>query len=360
MTAVRDVTVLHGAGTQDVMEKSPDSGRNAPPLVTTTPLSIIVPIFNVEQYLPRCLDSLLATDGIEHTELIIVDDEGSKDNSGMIALSYAEKYSFIRYYLKENGGLSDARNYGLRHATGKYVVFFDSDDKVNPEAFSQIISAAMRNNADVLLWDGVAIDENDNVIASEMDLILVHAGIDRDGSMISGTEALVKQILDHDKIAMTAWLRACRRTYLLEHDLFFESGLLHEDELWTPQVLTGAAKVLYIPEKAYFYRIRENSLMKNPSMESQQRRALAYTYIMNSLYNHYRTHVRDKKHLRILLGNWADTYLWGITAYGIGRFENSKEIPRCRIFASARTCKSRLKSAFLVVMGAKAYGRMTS
>ena len=100
-------------------------------------ISVIVPVYNVSAYLPRCLESLVAQTLTEY-EVILVND-GSTDASGEICQTYADKYpALIQYYEKENGGLSDARNYGLPYATGQYVLFIDSDDYVEPEMLARM------------------------------------------------------------------------------------------------------------------------------------------------------------------------------------------------------------------------------
>ena len=100
-------------------------------------LSIVIPVYNVEDYLDRCLSSVISASGIQMTEIILVDD-GSTDKSGRIADSYADQYEYIESFHKTNGGLSDARNYGLEKAKGKYVVFIDSDDMVVPDGLDRV------------------------------------------------------------------------------------------------------------------------------------------------------------------------------------------------------------------------------
>lgn len=318
-------------------------------------LSVVVPVYNVAQYLSKCIDSLLNTEGIEKTEIILVDD-GSTDESGKIADSYAGKFTIIDCYHKENGGLSDARNYGLNRAKGKYVFFCDSDDMVVPDKFRKIIEAAAQSNADVLLWDGVTINEKDEVIKSEMDLILVHGGLESAGEMITGTDAMVSQIKDHGKIAMTAWLKAVRREYLLDKELLFEAGIFHEDELWTPQVMTGALKVLYIPEKVYCYRLREDSLMT--SAKNQSKHAEDQIRVLNQIFDHYEANISDKSKRDVLLANWAETYLWTIKNYEVWKYGCSKKIPRGRILSSAKSFKTGCKALLLRVFGVKFYCRI--
>ena len=316
-------------------------------------LSIVIPVFNVEKYLGRCLDELLKTNKIGNTEIIIVDD-GATDTSGSIADSYAEKYEFISCFHKANGGLSDARNYGLEKASGKYVFFLDPDDMVVPSAMEKIIDTADKTDADVLLWDGVTINEEGSVIASDLDLILVHKGLPQN-SIMTGIEAMVKQIEDHNKIAMTAWLRAVRRDFLKENDLLFEKGLIHEDELWTPQVMCCAEKVMYIPEKAYCYRIRENSITNSDAGEEH---AKAFIRIMDELYGLYTGKVSDQRAQSLLLGSWADTYFWEIKSLEFYKFECRDQLPCRKIMKSGKGFKNKLKGFILNVFGVKNYCKM--
>ena len=106
-------------------------------------LSIIIPIYNVADSLRRCVDSVLAQ-RISDCELLLVDD-GSTDESGRIADEYAAKHACIRCFHKPNGGLSDARNFGLQHAVGRYVTFVDSDDEVAADTYAPLLDALAKH-----------------------------------------------------------------------------------------------------------------------------------------------------------------------------------------------------------------------
>ena len=110
-------------------------------------ISIIVPVYNVEEYLKQCLDSILEQTFSDY-EVILVND-GSTDNSGLICQEYAEKDSRIRYFEKENGGLSDARNYGIEQAQGEYLTFVDSDDFLDKMHLNVLYTALVSNNVDI-------------------------------------------------------------------------------------------------------------------------------------------------------------------------------------------------------------------
>jgi len=113
--------------------------------------SIIIPIYKVEKYLNEAIDSVLMQTFKDY-ELILVDD-GSPDKCGEICDEYSQRYSFIRTFHKQNGGLSDARNYGLQYANGEYIIFLDSDDKYATEDFLKNVSKEIENHKpDMVIW----------------------------------------------------------------------------------------------------------------------------------------------------------------------------------------------------------------
>ena len=116
-----------------------------------TKVSIIVPVYNVEQYLEKCLNSLV-NQTIKDFEIIIVND-GTKDSSQKIIDKYAKNYSFIKSYIKENGGLSSARNYGIKKATGEYLAFVDSDDYVTEDMYEKMYQKAKEKDFDMVVCD---------------------------------------------------------------------------------------------------------------------------------------------------------------------------------------------------------------
>lgn len=125
-------------------------------------VSVIVPVYNVEHYLAKCLDSLV-NQSLQNIEIIIVND-GSKDGSGNIIQQYSEKYSDkIKAFTKENGGLSDARNFGIDQATGDYLGFVDSDDYVSGTMFEDMLNLAEKNDAEMVVCNIQKVNENGNV-----------------------------------------------------------------------------------------------------------------------------------------------------------------------------------------------------
>lgn len=118
-------------------------------------VSIIVPVYNTEKYLKKCLDSLV-NQTIKNIEILVVND-GSSDNSQKIINEYAEKYSFVKSLIKTNGGLSDSRNYAIPYTTGEYIGFVDSDDYVEPDMYEKMYNEAKQKNLDLIecnfIWE---------------------------------------------------------------------------------------------------------------------------------------------------------------------------------------------------------------
>lgn len=223
--------------------------------MNATMFSIIVPIYKVEKYLMRCIDSVLAQT-YSDLEIILVDD-GSPDACPQICDEYAQEDTRIRVVHQKNGGLSDARNTGIKLATGTYIVFLDSDDALTPTAcadFAARIAGGVL--PDVLAGSACRIcGEDRNYMNNEL-LEGVTSGQDHLLAMLSASTS-----------SMTAWCNIYRRIFLLEENLWFEKGLLHEDERWTPLVFLKAKSVLNTNLVFYTYYIREDSITQSKSKQ---------------------------------------------------------------------------------------------
>ena len=206
-------------------------------------------MYNVERYLVKCLDSILQQDFNDYEVLLI--DDGSPDNSGIIADDYDRKYTNIKSYHKINGGLSDARNYGLSHATGTYVLFVDSDDYLAEGSLSSLAKALVNNQPDILYFNSVWIKESTSFICRKNGL--------KNGIIYSGVESL-KTELETGKYMAAVWGGVYKRDFLVKNELLFKKGIYHEDEEWMPRVQLCASKVEYIPNEVYCYVIREGSI----------------------------------------------------------------------------------------------------
>jgi glycosyltransferase involved in cell wall biosynthesis len=206
--------------------------------------SIIVPIYKVERYLEKCIDSLLHQT-YKDIEIILVDDE-SPDKCPEICDKYVELDNRIKVIHKKNGGLSDARNKGLEIARGEYVLFVDSDDYIERDTCEHFCSYAEKKY-DIIIGD--AIVENGHEIFH----------IEPSDVVYSGKEYLKKALLQK-KAPMATWLNIYRREFLLDHNLQFKYGILHEDEEFTPRAFLEAQSVICSGVCFYHYVIHENSI----------------------------------------------------------------------------------------------------
>ena len=216
--------------------------------MTTPKVSIIVPVYNVEKYLEKCLDSLV-NQTLDSYEIIVVND-GSPDNSQEIIDKYAAKYPDIVFaYKKKNGGLGDARNYGIDKARGEYIGFVDSDDWVDKKMFEAMYNMAKQENDDIVICDATEI--NDGWEAGK--LSAGYCG-PRTGGLIKHADFIA-----HSLEPAVAWNKLYRKS--LFHLVKFAT-IWYEDMATTPILLSYAEKIGYLPIQLYYYRQREGSIIK--------------------------------------------------------------------------------------------------
>ncbi len=219
-------------------------------------LSIIIPVYNVEEYLKDCLNSVLKQRFTDY-EVICIND-GSTDNSLQILNEYKLKYPQIKIIDQENKGLSAARNKGIEKATGDYILFLDSDDWLVDNALEMLANAIV--DEDFIVFNGKRFIEDSGVEEADM-------GVEE--KELSGWGYYNKYALQSRKFHFVCVvLRAYKRSFLLNNNLFFEDGLYHEDNLFTPIACYYAQKVKVIPDVLYVYRIRKGSITTNQSFKS--------------------------------------------------------------------------------------------
>lgn len=213
--------------------------------MTAPLLSVILPVYNVAPYLSACLDSLAAqTSPID--ELIAVDD-GSTDACPEILQAYRDKLPSMRIIRQENGGLSAARNTGLRAATGIWLAFVDSDDFVHPRMYARMLATGQENDLDLVMCNAMYHfegRERDRPIYPQL----------RRSGMVTGKDWLQTR-LTHDRILHMVWMHLYRRDFLEKNGFTFVPRLIHEDVIWTTRVLLAATRLAYLDDPFYFYRI---------------------------------------------------------------------------------------------------------
>lgn len=224
--------------------------------------SIIVPVYNVEKYIRKCLDSIKAQ-SFQDYEVIIVND-GSPDHSQEIIDAFTAEDSRFISKIKENGGLSDARNYGLPYVRGQYLLFLDSDDYLEPLLLEKLNDEICRHEElDIIRYAIQTTDEDGTVLSRPKSAFF---------SGLPGKEG-VREILKNDLVE-PAWIYAYRSSFFLDHGFQYPKGRLHEDFGLTPYVLLMANTISSIDYVGLNYVQRGGSIMNTKNREKDRKKTL--------------------------------------------------------------------------------------
>lgn len=210
-------------------------------------ISVIVPIYNVEKYLARCVDSIV-NQTYKNLEIILVDD-GSPDRCPQMCDDYAEKDSRIKVVHKKNGGLSDARNAGMAVATGKYISFIDSDDYVSDDFFECLLDVMNKENSDIAECSVVKFYEDNRFDEFSDDLSV----------KTYDTQDAMSALIAENPFHQHVWNKLYKTE--LVKDIPYAVGKLNEDEFWTYRVFGRANKVARLNKTMYYYFQRNSSIM---------------------------------------------------------------------------------------------------
>lgn len=217
-------------------------------LKETTPLiSIIIPVYKVEQYLEKCMASILGQT-YDNLEVILVDD-GSPDGCPKMCDTYGKRYQNVIVIHKKNGGLSSARNAGVRVATGEYIAFVDSDDYVDPKMYEHMVNVMLCQKSDMVICGLQCVDEQNQEINAGRTLLT--------GQLDPDSIAL--KILDGWWEYVPAWNKLYKAEVIKSY--LFPEGKIHEDEFTVHHYLGACKSISVIPEKYYKYVIRNGSIV---------------------------------------------------------------------------------------------------
>lgn len=239
-------------------------------------VSIIVPVYGVEKYIDKCLDSLVKQ-SLKEIEVIVVND-GTKDNSQKIIDKYVKKYpDKIKSYIKENGGQGSARNYGLKKASGEYIGYVDSDDFVEKDMYKKLYNKAKENNYDIVVCGNYNVSEdyqNKNI-----DAFINNYNTDLENIFFG---------------KMAVWNKIYKRDILIKNKLEFKEKVWYEDLAFTLKAIMNSNTFAFIDEPLYDYLIREGSTMNNSNVQRNLEILDAFNDILSYIKHNKKEEYFDK------------------------------------------------------------------
>ncbi|OAB36046.1 glycosyltransferase [Paenibacillus glacialis] len=297
-------------------------------------ISIVVPVYKVENCLDRCVQSLM-NQTYTAIEIILVDD-GSPDRCGMMCDNYAKQDSRISVVHKTNGGLSDARNCGMREAKGDYILFVDSDDYIEVhicEKFIEIIN----NNAPEIIVGAANRLENNQVIPMQHTLT-------QQSGVVTGEKFLLEE-LKAKTMYMVVWMNLYKREFLLHNNLEFKVGLLHEDEQFMPRVFLKAKSVVSTNILFYNYIIREDSITQKKDLSKNGVHIIQTCYELAKIYDE----LKDDELRRLLDDHLVEIYLCGFKMGRLCRKKYNKLIDKRFLLSRVYSKQNKIEVRLLVI-----------
>lgn len=267
-------------------------------------VSIIVPVYNVEKYLRKCLDSLI-NQTLKDIEIICVND-GSKDNSPKILEEYAKKDNRIIVINQENAGLSVARNSGIDIAKGEYIGFVDSDDWIDLDFFEKLYYSATSNDTDIAVGGIIRVTG-----------IKKKKFLNFEKETITDNTNLKFELCDVPEKSYV-WNKIYKTEKLKEIGLEFEKGIFYEDCIFTPQALFYLGKIVTVPNIYYYYLRRGNSTVKQRGEKANA----------DSVYAHKKANDFIKEHNIDISSHEPKTYrfkIFGVTIFKIRQIGKRKQ-----------------------------------
>lgn len=278
-------------------------------------VSIVIPVYNVEDYLEQCLQSVI-NQTYKNLELIVIND-GSTDSSGDIIERYVKKYNNIICVNQKNSGLSYSRNVGLDKSNGKYIYFLDSDDFLESETIAECVELAERENLDILQFDASVYYENNTVT----DLCFNYDRSNLLDTCVYSGEKFYARLIKNNCYKSPVWLSFYNRQFLVRNNLRFFNGILHEDELFTVQSLILAKRVRYNPRAYFNRRIRQNSIMtQNVTIKNID----GYLTVAQELSKTYKL-IQDRE-VKELLKNEIIGFYYRVIGHSLHVIEDNREL----------------------------------
>ena len=241
-------------------------------------VTIVVPIYNVSAYIERCWESLVKQT-YKDLEILFIDDCGTDDSVEKLQKlidTHPGIYCKILHH-NHNRGLSAARNTGLMAATGDYVYFLDSDDDITEDCIERLVAPVMNDEIDIVVG-------NYRVVGGK-----AHSPLLLDSGLLDSSKEVLASYAA-GKWYVMAWNKLCRRDFLIDNNLFFREGLIHEDVLWTFQVACKAQSLYVCNDVTYNYNVRGASIMTSMSIERDLR---VYLDVFDAIVDFVRSEQRE-------------------------------------------------------------------
>lgn len=259
-------------------------------------VSIIIPVYNAEKYIAECIDSVIASSIFDKCEIILIDD-GSTDHSKAIGQRYQAEYHNIMVHSFENGGVSAARNRGMRLAQGSYIFFLDSDDAITADYLEVLYQEMIDTNCDLVTAGFSRFQEKTDEAIPVTRKVLEY------GQVLTGCECLERR-MDEDDWENYVWCALYSRRFLEKNKLdFCDDVRLYEDILFSNKILLLAEKVSMIPMYGYLYRMQSDSLAQGKVTERDIEGTLQVLEIMweeYPLYNIEQKHAIGRVFFQVL------------------------------------------------------------
>lgn len=292
-------------------------------------LSIVVPAYNVEKYIDRCIDSL-ENQNIEDYEIIIINDCSTDDTLNIVNKRVKQNVKVIDK--KTNTGLSDTRNIGIEVACGEFIMLVDSDDYIQENVLLEIKKFVLINDKPDVVYLGYYLEKNGEVIK--------HRGFISDINTVFMGKDFLKSELKNRCLPIPACFAIYKKEFLLNNNMRFAKGLLHEDELWTPIILDKAERVGTMGLFFYHYQIHENSITQK---KDKTKNGLDMLTICNIL-SVYASQIEDLELKRLMNNHIAMIYMKGMCRGRLYRREYKSNINRFFPLQNAYFIKDRIKS----------------
>ena len=245
-------------------------------------ISVIIPVYNVENYVLECLQSVAAQTKNKSVECILVDDCGTDNSVGIVEqflLTYSGDISFVFIHHSGNRGLSAARNTGIKHAKGRYLFFLDSDDTIKPYCLDILFGLAEKYQADLVQGSY----ESDLEVMKRFEYCrLPEFSVDR--------SFIKKTLLNYDVNPVMAQNRLVRKQLLIDNNLWFKEGIIHEDIYWCFFLAKSVDKMCFCREKTYFYRSTPGSITNKVNVKKE---AMAFKTIIEDFCSHIDSYERN-------------------------------------------------------------------